>query len=264
MAMRADEEFCQRAFADYLQVAHRIHDAVWESEPNGKMTVPDFHLHHAGLKYSVEVTVLMTHYEQASGEQVSELGIWKATERLANEVEREATAQGILHGIYILTLDGPYDLFRRSRKDIKQVLMDFIASTRDVDHVRMPPTPSVTASGQAYFLQKAGVRENLVGLAMFEDGEGWGWSIFAELTSLVQDAILSKAKKLRLLSPPWVLLLLDRHHLATAREYADVRKGLAGSEWDSSVLQQFHSIYMINGRGQVFPLYPHNGGKWDS
>ena len=96
---------------------------------------------------------------------------------------------------------------------------------------------------------------------MMGDGEGWGWSIVAELASLVQGAVASKAKKLRDILPPWVLLLLDRHHLATAREYAKVRDQLAG-ESDSSILRQFHSVYVVNGRSEVFPLYPRGGVKW--
>ena len=263
MAIRVEEHFCKEAFAEFLRAEYQVHGAVWETEPNGEKTVPDFHLHHVGQTYTVEVTGLMTQYEQARGGSVSELGIWKAGERLADEVEREATAQGLLHGVYVLTLDGPYDLFHRSRKDIKKDLMDFIANTRGVDRVPMPPRPSVTASGQPYFLQKVGSQANLVGLAMLGDGEGWGWSVAAELQSLVQEAIVSKAEKLRSVLPPRVLLLLDCQQVATVREYADVRDRLSGAEWeDSSILQEFHSIYIINGRSQVFTLYPPSGVKF--
>src|SRR5262245_10347429 len=111
MAIRVEERFSQEAFATFLRAEHQVHGAVWETEPNGEQTVPDFHLHHGGLTYAVEVTGLITQYKQAEGRPVSELGIWKATERLADEVEREAADQGLLRGVYILTLDGPYDLF---------------------------------------------------------------------------------------------------------------------------------------------------------
>jgi hypothetical protein len=255
MAIRVEEQFCQKAFTDFLRAEHKVHSAVWEIEPNGEKTVPDFHLHHGSVTYAVEVTGLMAQYDQTEGQPVSELGIWKATERLADEVEREATDQGSLHGIYILTLDGPYEFFHRSRKDIKKALTDFIANTQGIDQVPMPLSPSVTPSGQSYFLHKVGSQENLVGVVMLEDGAGWGWSVTAGLLSMVQGAIVSKAVKLRSISPPWVLLLLDRHHIATARDYADVRNRLSSTEWDSSILQEFHSIYIINGRSQVFPLY---------
>lgn len=262
MATRVEEQFCQGAFGDFLRADHQVHGARWEAEPNGEKTAPDFYLHHAGQTYAVEVTGLMTQYEQAEGGSVSELGIWKATERLADEVEREATARGLLRGVYILILHGPYDSFCRSRKDIKRALMEFIDRTRDIDQVPMPPRPSLTPSGQHYFLQKVGVHANLVGLVTLGDGEDWGWSVAAELLSLVQDAIVSKADKLRGIPPPWILLLLDRHYDATASEYADVRDRLSGPEWDSSILQQFHSIYMINAQSQLFPLYPPGGVRW--
>jgi hypothetical protein len=259
MATRVEEQFCQGAFADFLRVEHQIHGAVWEAEPNGEKTVPDFYLHHGGQRYAVEITGLMTQYEQTDGGSVSELGIWKAAERLADEVEREATARGLLRGLYVLTLHGPYDSFKGSRKDIKRTLLDFIENTQDIDQVPMPRRLSLTPSGQYYFLQKVGGQANLVGLVVLGDGEDWGWSVAAELLSLVQDAIVSKADKLRCIPLPWVLLLLDRHYDATAREYANIRDRLSGPEWDSSILQQFHSIYMISGQSQVFPLYPPGG-----
>src|SRR5262249_3986207 len=133
MAMLADEDFSKKAFADYLKSQHGIQSPAWEAEPNGKATVPDFHLHYRSLTYAVEVTALMSQYEQEKGNTISELGIWNSTERLADEVEREAMEKGLLRGAYILTLDGPYNFFNSSRKEIKNLLMDFISSTRCVD-----------------------------------------------------------------------------------------------------------------------------------
>src|SRR5438552_734997 len=120
MAIRPEEEFCQKAFSDYLHGPQQIHGEVWEPEPNGSKTAPDFHLRHGGLTHAVEVTALMTQYEQAEGGPVSELGIWMTTERLADEVEKQAIEQGLLNGAYVLTLDGPYDFFHASKKEIKE------------------------------------------------------------------------------------------------------------------------------------------------
>jgi hypothetical protein len=265
MTVRPEEELCQKAFERYLQAQHGIRDTEWEPEPNGETTVPDFHMHHGGLTYAVEITALMTQSDQAEGEPVSKLGIWKTTERLAGEIEQEAIKQGLLRGGYTLTMTGPYHFFRRSRNELKEVLMDFIARTRDIDEVRWPRVPSVTRSGQHYFLQKeSNGRKNFVEISTLGDDGGWSSNIVEELSSLVQDAIASKVEKLRAVPPPRVLLLLDRYYLATDREYADVRDRLLWPGCDYPALHQFQSIYLIHGDNEVFLLYPLDGHGWNS
>ena len=98
MAMRTDEQFCQEAFGAYLRVRHSVLPDEWVQEPRGQKTPPDFHLYWHGVTFAVEVTGLMSQYEQTEGASISELGVWKTTERLAQEVEREARNAGLLHG----------------------------------------------------------------------------------------------------------------------------------------------------------------------
>jgi hypothetical protein len=199
-----------------------------------------------------------------AGSTGTRIGISIATKRLADEVEREALDQGLLRGTYILTLDGPYDSFGRSKKEMKKLLMDFVASTSGVDHVPMMLEPSETLSGQRYFLQKAGPEKNLIGIAMMGDGADWGWSIVEELLALVKDAINSKAHKLRAVPHPWVLLLLDRHHVSTAMEYEEVRNRLAGPGTEALALGQFHSVLVVDWQGQVIPMHPPSKIVWDT
>jgi hypothetical protein len=262
MTIREDEKFCQEAFAKYLHDQYLI-QGKWVPKPNGEKKVPDFHMHYGCLTYAVEVTGLMTQYEQSEGRPIPERGILESLDSLANEVEKEANKKGLLRGNYILTLDGPYDSFRISKKEIKKILLDFIAKTQCIDKVPGTMNPLATPSGQTYFLEKAGLHKNvLVGYVFVGDNEGWSSNVEAELSSLIQCAISSKANKLQNISPPWVLLLLDRHHLARAMEYAIIRDHLASPDFDSSTLRKFDSVYIINGHGQVFPLYPLDGGKW--
>jgi hypothetical protein len=255
MATRKEEDYCKTAFDDYLRHRLGVLDGVWEAEPNGETTAPDFCLRHGGRTYAVEVTTLMTQFQQAAGGRISDQGIWKMTGDLAERAEQEATARGLLRGVYVLTVDGPYDTFPQAKREIQEHLLRFIAETRETDQMEMGLTPFQTSSGQRYFLQKTGTHENLVEITMCGDGGEWDWRVVDELYFLVEDAITSKARKLQGVQVPWVLLLLDRHHGATPKEYVKVRDRLAGDEGKGLPLSRFHSVYIIHGQQQVIPVY---------
>ena len=125
----------------------------------------------------------------------------------------------------------------------------------------MKPEPLFSPSGQRYFLQKCGTEKNVVGFAVMGDGEGWAWSLESELRSLVRDSVTSKIHKLRDVPTPWILLLLDRHYVATTNEYEAIRDQLR-SIVQALNLGKFHSVYIIDWRSQVFPLHPPKGGEF--
>jgi hypothetical protein len=265
MTIRLEEQLCQEAFTAYLAAKYNHQPIKWVPEPNGKATPPDFHLHYHSMTYAVEVTTLMSQFEQTEGKSISELGVWKITESLAADIEQEMSEKDLLSGLYILTLDGPYDFFRSSIDELKTSLKEFIIEPLDQDVVTMGTRPRVTTFGQSFFLQKVGVMEKAVGIVTMGGNEGWQSEVVKELFSLVQDAISSKAQKLRALDEPWVLLLFDQHHLATAKEYAMVRDQLSCIDCNSSAHQQFLSVYIINAGRDVFCLHPLEDRKcWDS
>ncbi|HVX09892.1 MAG TPA: hypothetical protein VHC22_01705 [Pirellulales bacterium] len=260
MTKRLEEEFCEGVFTEFLKDRHGL-STEWDHEPNGHATFPDFHMRYGGRTIAVEVTAFMTMYEQAGRPPVSDLGIWKPLERLAEDVEREAIAAGALRGTYILTVDGPYDEFFKATKELKKLLYDFIAATREVDQVPMTVPPLVTPSGQRYLLQKCESSENQVGIAMLDDGEAWGYEVAKQLGGLVQAVIATKAQKLKSSTLPCVLLLLDRYHLGTEREYGMVRDHVArlGA---ASPARAFHSVYLLDGQRRSYALHPAAGGDW--
>ncbi|HQU44931.1 MAG TPA: hypothetical protein PK867_19100 [Pirellulales bacterium] len=140
-------------------------------------------------------------------------------------------------------------------KEVKKLLFEFIANTKALDQVPMTVPPLVTSSGLRCLLQKCGPEENQVGIAMMDDGEAWGYAIARQLSDLVQAAIATKSRKLSSSTFPCVLLLLDRHHLGTQREYDVVRDDLA-SLGDASPVNAFHSIYLLNGQRRASALHP--------
>ena len=256
MTIRLEEQFCQETFSAYLAANYNSQPVRWVPEPNGKARPPDFHLHYRSMAYAVEVTTLMSQLEQTKGKSIPELGLCKIAESLAADVEREMCERDLLRGAYTLILEGPYDFFRSSIDELKTSLKEFIIETLDDDIVPMGIRPSVTTSGQSFFIQKHGVENKFVAVSPPGGNGGWQFEVVKELFSLVQDAISSKAQKLRALDEPWVLLLFDQYHLATAKEYAMVREQLSDLDCNLSSHGHFHSVYIINARSDVFCLHP--------
>src|SRR5262249_28932544 len=107
MAPRDDEEHARVSFDRYIR-EHGVSGTEWQPFPRGESKPPDFNLRVSEIAYAVEVTSLLTQYEQDDGSTIAEQSIWKATERLTDDVEREAAAKGILRGGYVLTVEGPF------------------------------------------------------------------------------------------------------------------------------------------------------------
>jgi hypothetical protein len=256
VAPRADEEHARLSFDLHLRQVAGITDATWEPFPNGENMPPDFYLRLGDDTFAVEVMSLFTQYGQG-GDSVSEESIWKATERLTDEVEIEAAQAGILHGGYVLTLDGPYDNFFHSKKQLRSLLLKFITDTQGVaatpgalEFVELP-------SGQRCAVNKYESASDWVAAAIFSDGGDWNWEVVTELRMLLDDAVSKKAWKLRGVPQPWVLLLLDRHHFARSQEYDRVRQALEpGWGTAGSPAQCFRSINIVQANGEVFPMRP--------
>jgi hypothetical protein len=157
-------------------------------------------------------------------------------------------------------VEGPYDSFFKSMRLIRKRLVEFIILTRDTRETPRELVFDVLPSGAKFAINKYASSGDWVAAAMHSDGGGWGYEIVTELQLLVQAAVNVKAEKLREVRPPWVLLLLDRHHAATADEYASVHERLRG-QWAlaASNAKLFHSICIVQASGDVFSFQTGTG-----
>src|SRR5262249_31524508 len=154
------------------------------------------------------------------------------------------------------SLDGPYDNFFGSTKRIRKLLMDFIAKTRDVEQTPAEPVFEELPSGLRCAVSKYASQTNSVSVVLHSDGDGWAWSIVDQLRRLTEAAIATKAGKLRNVPPPWVLLLLDCHHLGGVKDYQRLRQAMAPAlAARNATARVFHSIYLIQATGDVLPLH---------
>jgi hypothetical protein len=264
VAPRADEELSRESFNGYLR-GLGFEDIHWTPFPNGETVPPDFTLRLDSDAYSVEITSLFTRYALPDGSSLPEESVWMGVKRLADKAEREARQLGTLSGGYVLTVDGPYDNFTRSRREIKKRLLEFIAATRLDPNTRDELCFDklcfeVASCGQRFAITKWRSSQDWVAAEMLSDGGGWDWEVVGELQGLVEAAVASKARKLRNVPKPWILLLLDRHHFNRLEDYEELR-GRLGPAWGrGSAEGEFHSIYLIQADGAVFPLKPGESG----
>jgi hypothetical protein len=257
MAIREEEKAAEQAFDNYLRSCG-VADQDWDEGGDP----PDLLLRCGGREYAVEVTQLHAQYPQASGRTISEPGICKVASKITDEVEAEAKRRGILRGTYLIAFDDPYDNFNGCRKEVRDALLDFIASTRDEEHT--PWQMRHTAGGQVFHLQKLRIAPNMVGESV-SGGGGWEGEIREQLRDLVDDAVAVKSRKLTKgrVSRPWVLLLLDRFYVGREPKYPLLRAyfGRKAEEGVGPVVD-FHAVYVIDSDGKVHPIYPAKDVLW--
>jgi hypothetical protein len=132
--------------------------------------------------------------------------------------------------------------------------MAFIAATQAVEETAGQLRFEVTPCGQRFAINKWASTQDYVAAAMCSDGGGWNHEVVAELQNLVGGAVAVKARKLRNVPKPCVLLLLDRYHFNRPQDY-EVLRGRLTPEWGiGAAAAEFQSIYLIQADGAVFPL----------
>ncbi|RUA16236.1 MAG: hypothetical protein DSY55_04620, partial [Clostridia bacterium] len=157
-----------------------------------------------------------------------------------DKIEAQAKQQGILQGVYVISLQ-PIHHFQQEKDLLSQHLLQYIRETRSVDK---SPSQAVFQQGHARWVIRkiAGDSDNnYVGEIISFDGKGEG-EAFQELCVLLQRALSAKATKLRRLTLPIILLLLDRYHYVDPPEWQTCAQRLFGC-------QQFHTVACVTEQG---------------
>ena len=184
MPEKPEERFCREAFTRHLKTTQFSQPSQWVHEPKGNATPPDYYMQCGSLIYSVEITSLMSQYEQTNQKSLSSEGIWSITEKHVQNLKCEMSM--VLHDHYILSLSSPCNSFECSIKEIMKKLKDFISRTAEMKSVE---NTSGIECGQSYSIRKLGSEMKLgnemgeVGISIAGGNEGWSNDIMAELVS---------------------------------------------------------------------------------
>ena len=240
MVKRLDEEFCRSKFHTLLQERLRYspEQIRWE-EVRPWEEPPDYYLWVEGQKFAVEVTSIVEMLPLEPN-PVSSVGVSSALRTFVDKIEAQAKQQGILQGVYVISLQ-PLHHFQQVKDLLSRLLLQYIRETRSVDKA---PSQVVFQQRHArWAIQKiaGGGDNNYVGEIISFDGK-WEGEAFQELCVLIQRALSTKATKLRRLTLPIILLLLDRYHYVDPPEWQACVQRLFGC-------QQFHTVAHITEHG---------------
>lgn len=230
--MREDEEKCKAAFHAFLTARHDLAAIVWKDGDRKK--VPDYYLSLGSTKYAVEVTQLRG-LTSIGNKTLSDLDILVTVRRFLKEIEREANDSGILAGAYSVRFK-PLNNFGKLKQQIKREITDYLRSTQNMSSAAARVV--VEEDNSRWEIKKHHADRTYLSCGT-TDGKRHGEAI-RELSTLLDQVLVTKARKLAAIPKPWILLIADRY------------PWLEHSEWHKAVMglgsiRNFHTIFLVSG-----------------
>lgn len=243
---RESEEICKQSFDAHLATKLDPGDVSWldGDEP------PDYYLVVRGVKYAVEATTIMEIVTVDSTE-FPIASIIHSLQRLAREVEEQASGEGTLNGTYAVIFLEPITNFAQFRASMREGLLNYVRSTQTDDSA--PPKVIFQRQGQECTVQKFHNLASNIGIA----GPmklGWEVQIQQEACRLLQNVVTSKAHKLSQVMFPKILLLLNEYHFINSAYYKECVPTLTS-------LDDFHTIFVVEDEDTGYVLHT-SGSDW--
>ncbi len=216
-----DEEFCREAFDGFLRKHLAKEEPRWDGvkqcdEP------PDYYLDIGTDRFAVEVTSIVD-YITVNGSEKSSVGIAAGLVEFCKERGQEALDEGVLHGCYELFLEPMNNLGAR-KQEIKKRVFDYMRRTA---HVKKADPEVLAQDGHNIIqIEKWSDQPNCLEPSTSPGGVEWG-SPKEEVRKLLVGVLRNKCEKLRKVSRPWILLLLDRYNLAEPADWLDAAQTLS-------------------------------------
>jgi|SRR5215207_4054752 len=190
---------------------------VWEDVPRN-LEPPDWYLTLNKIRYAVEATSVVDLLSITTEKKLPATNVSATLFALIKDVEKAAKAQGILSGAYSVNLC-PIPNFSENRQILFDKMLAYIRQTKILQYA-----PSQTLGYVRYqrisitkvHNDKDGVFSG-ISLGVKRDGEPQ-----AELIQLVSKALTEKMHKLRMISEPIILLLLDEYHYSFVADWTGV------------------------------------------
>lgn len=228
--MRKDEENSKAAFHAFMTPRHPLTDIVWEDGDQP----PDYYLSLGSTKYAVEVTSAMEPIG-IENKTVSILGTLVTVRRFLKEIEQEAIAGGILTGAYSVRFKPLHDLGKFKRQ-IKREITDYLRSTQNV-----PSAVGKTVVGEGHsrweIAKHHSDRTYLSGQTA--DAKFHGEAI-RELSTLLDEILTTKSRKLAAVAKPWILLVCNRYPWLEPSDWHESATGLTS-------IRNFHTVFLMSG-----------------
>jgi hypothetical protein len=201
---QSHEERCKAEFDKLARNIFPRSQFTWEEVKNDP---PDWFLTIENIRYAVEATTIVELLE-STGYQFSSVDISASLHGFVKSVEKAAINEGILNGAYAVILC-PIPNFSQNQRKLRDDLMRYIRETRD-----LPNADEYTLGyvrHQRVSIQKMHSNTNYIAETISYGGK-WESDAQKDLAQFVAQALSQKADKLRHVTDPIILLLLDGYH----------------------------------------------------
>ena len=190
---------------------------VWDEVPQ-HLEPPDWYLTLNDIRYAVEATSVVDFLAITPESKLSALNVSTTLFAFIKDVEKSAKDQGILSCAYIVTLC-PIPNFSQNRENLSDKLLNYIRQTKSLQSADEYTLGYVRQ--QRVSIKKEHNNKDYVsaGLSM---GVKWEGEAQEHLSQLVSTALSEKLHKLRAVSEPIILLLLDEYHYSFMADWTSV------------------------------------------
>ena len=197
------EERCKVEFDKLARNIFPHSQLVWEEV---KDDPPDWFLTIDSVRYAVEATTIVELLASTDYE-LSSVDVSASLHGFVKSIEKSAIKENILNGAYLITLC-PIPNFAQNRRKLHNDLMDYIRNTRD-----LPNADEYTlgyVGHQRISIKKISGNKNDVTEGIFF-GDKLEVDAQKDLAQFISQALSQKADKLRRITDPIILLLMDEY-----------------------------------------------------
>ena len=186
------------------------------------------------MRYAIEVTQVRE-LVSIGNKTLADLDILVTIRRFIKEIEREAITRGILTGAYSVSFK-PLENFGKLQQQIKREINEYLQATQN-----MPSAAEKIIIGEGHCrweIKKYHVDRTYLSGTTF-DAKFCGEAI-RELSTLLDEILTTKSRKLATISKPWVLLIADRYPWLDHSDWHESARGLGS-------VKDFHTVFLVSG-----------------
>jgi hypothetical protein len=223
---RSYEEITKVEFDKLVKTIFPNASLVWEDVPQN-LEPPDWYLTANNIRHAVEATSVVDLLSITPDSKLSAINVSATLSEFINDVEKSAKDQGILSGAYTITLC-PIPNLSENRKILTDKFLNYISQTKSLQSAAEYTLGYVRQHRVSIKKEHNDKDYVAAGISM---GVKWDGEAQEDLSQLVSNAVSAKVHKLRSVSEPIILLILDEYHYSSLADWINVI---------SSCLDRFH------------------------
>ncbi len=212
--MRPDEEFAQRAFAEFLSRtgSEEVSWAPGDEPPDRYVTVD-------ARRFAVEITQIMELVPLGT-HSMPDHGVNEFLRRFAVSLEDEAKERGVLKGTYAVYLE-PIPNFAAHREVLSEQVFHYLEATARDDSAQAATIGAFENHAMIHIEKFSSEGQHLHYMTGGADAK-WPGQILHDLSTLIPSAVSLKAQRLSKFALPKILLLVDSYLYGKSEEWQAV------------------------------------------